>query len=260
MPPPEPAAEPTRRRQRRRPCRTTAASAPTRRRVDRAPGRRRGCPTPVVGDTAERDIRVETDARHRVVHEPRRAAQELAAEAIPRSAGQPFELVVNEASDDAAASVLAPRRRCGGHAHAERRAVRRARCAAVGSRVEPARRSALRVPRQRRPARRQGISDSSPPRTSSASAPRCTRAIVRWRRRSSGAPASATEPSATGSYVLSARGHRFDCRRRRARPPLAAVAEQPTRQRRLSVRRRRRPLLHRGRARARDRRRSRSSP
>ena len=50
-------------------------------------GRRSAAPVepPLVGDTQERDVRVETQRRHRRVHESRRPAQKLAVEALSRS-------------------------------------------------------------------------------------------------------------------------------------------------------------------------------
>ena len=173
---------------------------------------------------------------HRDVHQPRRAAQELAAEALPRRQGSrwsssrprrptqplPFSLRV----DDAVTRTL------NGALYAVRGS------APSASRVEPPRRSALRVPRHRRPARGEGISGSSPRRTCSASAPTVHQGDVRWPPAIEWGPALGKEPSATEQLRSSARGDRFDRRRCRADSPRRRRRRAADASRRLSVRRR----------------------
>ena len=193
--------------------------------ADAPPSRpRRRLPTPASTRARRRDRPSATSASKpthviAVVHQPRRAAEELAAEALPRrsrasrSSSSPTRLPATQPLP-----FSLPRRRCGRHAHAERRALRRAR-------VRRRRRRRVDAPTQlafeyrdsSRPARREGVSARAGVLRAQRSAPTVhQRRSSRCRRRSSGAPASATEPSATGRYARAAARAVVDCRRRRA--------------------------------------------
>ena len=230
---------------------TAAAPAASADAGGRRPRPRRSSATP-----AERDVRVETQRRHRRLHEPRRAAQELAPEALPRSAASSRWSSSRTSSRDAAAAVLAAT----------------SDDAASTATLNGALYTVERRAERRRVDRRRPICGSS-----TATAPAFTRS-----RNSSFEPASyvvdvprdgdaggerrrAGDRVGPGASATSARGQPLRAGSRGAAlrqdgkvQRLAAEGHREAAdvRRRLRLRRRRRPLLHDGRARRRARARS----